>query len=793
MPFYEYDINQIIKDDFLEYAGHVMQERSVPDARDGLKDGARKILYIQYKDKNTHTKNFIKGAAAVGQAMKMGYLHGDASAYGTLVRMGKRYAYPYPFEELQGNVGNQVSPDNHAHMRYLELRQSELASYLFKGIDKNTIDEWYDNYANTMQLPRVLPSIGVYAIVEGLNGIAVGLSTSYPSTNLREVNDAIIRLMQNPDISDEEIYCAPDFPMGGTIINGKETKESMLSGSGKSVKIRAKIEYFPDKNMLVATEIPFSVYTDTIDAEIANLINENESCGISKYIDATNDEGARINIYLTKGANVKKVINLLYKSTSLESFYGINLIMLEDGRFPKTYTWKSALQTYINHIRQCKTREIQFDLDKACARKNIVDGLIRAYSIIDDVVATIRASSSPAEASIQLINKFQFNEEQAKAILAMKLSSLTRLDIVKLNNEQEELVKNIEWCQYLLNTPTALDEELIKVLREVAQKYGDKRRTKILNIIDSDIEESESIKEEDIGIMLFDNNIIRLVQKDDLQGGKRGRKGINIKPPKNANLINTLYTTNLGTVAAFTDAGRMYNFSLTDLDYGKDYSIYELITPQDNEKVLLLIDTTSFNSYHNLITVSKKGYIKKTAVKEYGSRMKKGVVAVKLDDGDSLISVFLSSNDDDKVFIASTSGNYNFYKLNEISCTGRATRGVKAIKLTSSESIQSATIVKNDLQYYGILTITTSGRGKITPVSDFNETTRAIKGAQVMNTKDDKLAVVYAVPETQEKIFISANNKAVLLNIKNIPIQNRNTSGVSIIDAKDSNTKIEIM
>lgn len=790
---YETDFQKQIENAFLTYGASVAQERAIPDVRDMLKIGLRQGLYAQFTNKLTHKDKMQKAQKSVAAAMAQSYVHGDVAMYDTFIRAARPWSYRYPIEDVQGSFGNPSSPDSHAAPRYVEMRAGQIADFFFDGLKKNAIGEqWYSNYDDTELIPSVFPSIGFWNIVNGCSGIAVAMATSVPQFNLREVNEALIKIIRNPDIDFNEIYCAPDFATGGTITNAAQVKESLRYGKGESVRLKAKLDYFPDQNMIQATELPYGVFTNTIIDQLAALTNENENYGIDRVVDHTK-KIADIRIYLSKGANPKKMIAKLYKDTSLENWYSVNMVLLDQGRFPRVFGWREACDAYINHIRTCKRNVIQFDLDKALARKNIVDGLIKAYSIIDDVVATIRASSSPAEASIQLINKFQFNEEQAKAILAMKLSSLTRLDIVKLNNEQEELVKNIEWCQYLLNTPTALDEELIKVLREVAQKYGDKRRTKILNIIDSDIEESESIKEEDIGIMLFDNNIIRLVQKDDLQGGKRGRKGINIKPPKNANLINTLYTTNLGTVAAFTDAGRMYNFSLTDLDYGKDYSIYELITPQDNEKVLLLIDTTSFNSYHNLITVSKKGYIKKTAVKEYGSRMKKGVVAVKLDDGDSLISVFLSSNDDDKVFIASTSGNYNFYKLSEISCTGRATRGVKAIKLTSSESIQSATIVKNDLQYYGILTITTSGRGKITPVSDFNETTRAIKGAQVMNTKDDKLAVVYAVPETQEKIFISANNKAVLLNIKNIPIQNRNTSGVSIIDAKDSNTKIEIM
>lgn len=681
MGIYENDINEIIKEDFLEYAGHVMQERSIPDARDGLKDGARKILYIQYKDKNTHNKNFIKGGAAVGQALKMGYLHGDASAYGTIVRLGKKFACPYVLEELQGNGGNQVSPDNHASMRYLELRQSELASYLFASIEKNTIDEWYDNYANTMQLPRVLPTIGFYPIVNGTSGIAVGLSTSIPPTNLKEVNTAIIKLIKNPKIDFDEIYCPPDFPMGGVITNGVEVKNSMREGYGKAIRSRAKIEYIPNKHMLVATEIPFSVYTDTIDNELAELINSEENPGIEKYIDATNDDGAKINIYLSKSANVNKIINLLYKKTSLESHYSINIIMLENGRFPKVFGWRECLLGYIAHIRQCKNREIQFDLDKALARKNIVDGLIKAYSIIDEVVALIRASSTPAEASAQLINKFDFNEEQAKAILAMKLSSLTKLDIVKLEEEAAELSRKIEWCHYLLNTPAALDEELIKTLKEVADKFGDERRTKIENSL-GDEEEPEEIKEEDV-IALNNGSTIKVVPKEATRG-KRAKAQLEI------------YTTNLSSLVCITDTGTMYTAPINKIKYNKEYQLTEVFE-NFSGKPLTLIDNNSFNAYKTLTCITKHGYIKRSSIQEYNIRAKKGAPVIKLEENDSLVTVVLSADDDDKVIIISNNNYYNYYSLKEINCTGRTTKGVKAIKLDKDGFVKEARCANDNI------------------------------------------------------------------------------------------------
>lgn len=796
MPYYDVDINETIQHDFLEYTGHVMQERSLPDARDALKDGARKILYSQFLDKNTYKDKYMKGQAVVGQVLKTAFTHGDASAYSTLVRMGKPFAMPYPLEELQGNMGNQVDPENHAAGRYLECKLSELGTMLFDGIKKDAIEEWYWNYSDTVELPRVLPCYGFYPIVNGALGISVGLSTSIPSTNLQEVNEAIIKLIRNPEVDFDEIYCAPDFPMGGTIINGEEVKESMKNGCGKSVKIRSKIEYNVDDNTLIATEIPFSVYTHTIDAELEEIINNDEKSGIKKFIDATNDDGAKIIIYLEKGSNYRKIIKRLYKETSLESYYGINLIMLDNGRFPRVFPWRDALNAYITHIRTCKRREIQFDLNKALARENVVEGLILAAANIDEVVSIIRASSNPAEASQKLIDRFSFNEEQTKAILAMKLSSLTKIDSIKLNNEQEELLKKIEELRYLLDTPSAIDEILISILKEVADKFGDERRTKVINLVekDNDEEEKEQIKEEDVAVMLFDNNTIRLVKTEDLNGSKRGKKGTNLKPPKGANLIKTIYSTNLGTLSAFTNLGRMYSFSLGEFEYGIDYSIYQVIDLKDNEKVLILIDTNSFSNYKNILFITKQGLIKKSATSEYGIRSKKGQSALKLKENDEIINVFLSSNENDRIMIASNRGYNVFFNHKDIAAIGRLSQGVKAIKLKENEYVAGATIVKENIEYIGILSITSSGNGKITSINDYNETSRAIKGNIVQKLGDEEeLSTIYAVAAEQEKIFISANNKAVALNVKEIPVQGRVTSGVRLIDIRGTNAKVEVM
>jgi len=788
------NMKQVVEENFERYAGNVILDRAICDVRDMLKPSARMLIYSQMSiTKNTHKKPFIKSARVVGDCLGHLYEHGDVSCYKAYMRMSKPFAMRVPLEECQGNNGTMISNGDEASMRYTELRLGEISSYLYNGLNQNAIgSQWRKNFDETENYPAVMPSIGYFNICNGTLGLGIAISSSIPQFNLTEVNSAIIKLIQNPNASDSDILIMPDFATGGILINPLEVKESLKNGTGSACKLRAKMDYYPDDNTIRITELPYGVYSGDVIKQLKAIVIENENYGISDINDNTG-KTAEIIITLNKGVNPTKMMKKLYKDTPLENHFTINMWVLKDGRFPKIMGLREIFENYITHIQNCERNILQYDLGKALARKNIVDGLIRACSIIDEVIAFIRASSNPTEALDGLINKFNFNEEQAKAILAMKLSSLTKLDIVKLTNEQVELTEKIEWCQYLLFDTTALNNELIKILHEVAQKFGDKRRTKILNIVENDNEEEQQVQEEEIGIMLFDNNMLRLVKKEDLQGGKRGRRGVNIKPPKNANLINTLYTTNLGVVAAFTNAGRMYNFSLADLDYGKDYSIYELIMLQDNEKVLLLIDTTSFNSYHNLVTISKKGYIKKTTTREYNVRAKKGTAVMKLDSDDQLIGVYLSTNDEDKIFITSSSGNYNFYKLNELSTTGRLTKGVKAIKLIAQEYIRAATLVKKDIEYRGLLTITTTGKGKITKIEDFNTTSRAVKGSQVMALKDENLATVFAVPISQEKIFITTNNKAVLLNVDSIPIQNRVTSGVRIIDGRGIESEIEIM
>ena len=667
------DFQKTTESAFLADAASVAQERAIPDVRDMLKIGLRQGLYAQFTNKLTHNDKFQKAQKSVAAAMTQSYVHGDVAMYDTFIRVSRPWTAHYPLEEVQGSYGNPSSPNSHAAARYVEMRAAELADYLFAGLKKNAINEWYWNYDDTEQIPSVFPSIGYWNIVNGCSGIAVAMATSVPQFNLKEVNNALIKIIQNENVSFDEIYCAPDFATGGTITNGLEVKESLKHGAGKSVRMRATLRYNPAENMIQATELPYSVFTNTVIDQLAELTQDDPDYGIDKVIDHTK-KTADIRIYLSKGVNPQKMIAKLYHDTSLEYWFSINMVLLDQGRFPKIFGWRQACNAYINHIRECKRNIVQFDLDKALARKNIVDGLIKTYSIIDEVVALIRASSTPAEASAQLINKFDFNEEQAKAILAMKLSSLTKLDIVKLEEEAAELSRKIEWCHYLLNTPAALDEELIKILKEVADKFGDERRTKIENSL-GDEEEPEEIKEEDI-IALNNGSTIKVVQKEATRG-KRAKAQLEI------------YTTNLSSLVCITDTGTMYTAPINKIKYNKEYQLTEVFE-NFSGKPLTLIDNNSFNAYKTLTCITKHGYIKRSSIQEYNIRARKGAPVIKLEENDSLVAVVLSADDDDKVIIISNNNYYNYYSLKEINCTGRITKGVKAIKLDKDGFVKEA-------------------------------------------------------------------------------------------------------
>lgn len=788
---YEVDFQKTVEDAFLLYGASVAQERSIPDVRDGLKEGLRQGLYAQFSNNLTYKDKFQKAQKSVAAAMAQSYTHGDAAIYDTLIRAAKPWVYRYPIIAVQGAYGDPCAPDNHSASRYVEMKSGPIADYMYEGLKKGAISEWYDNYDDTEKIPSVLPSIGFWNIVNGCDGIAVGLATSVPEFNLKEVNNALIKIIRNPKVSFDEIYCAPDFAQGGTILNGLEVKNSLLNGTGSAIKLRANLKYDIASNMIQATEMPYGVFTNTIISQLKTLTDKDENYGIEKVVDHTK-KNADIRIYLKAGINPRKMMAKLYKNTSLESSYSVNMIMLDHGRFPKIWGWREACDAYIAHMRECQTNIIKYELEGCKTRLNIVNGLLSASANINNIVNTIRASISAENAQSQLEILYKFNPEQAKAILAMKLSALSKMDSDKLKNEQTDLKAKIARYDYILSTPAALDEEVIKKLEEVSEKFGDDRRTKIIDCVEN--ADSSDTEDKPVGLILFDNNMMRAVAIDELQPGSRGRKGVNIKPPRGATIKSTIYTATSSAIAIFTDAGKMYSFSLMDMNIGTDYSIYEFIELQDShEKVVEIVDASTMEEQKWTIFITKNGLIKKTDTAEYSTRARKGFIALKLEGNDTLQNVFFSNSNEDKIMVVSNSGHYNYYNQSEILTTGRSAKGRCAMRLGANEYITDATLVKSGASYQGILSVSKNGNGKITALDDFPMTSIAVKGNIVMKLEEnDEVSAISAIPNDVDKLIL-VNGKVVTISLKMVPIQGRATKGASLINNRDKKEPLKII
>lgn len=660
---YKVNIQESLETAFLEYGASVAQERSIADIRDGLKIGLRQGLYSQFYNKLTSKYKFQKAQKSVAAAMSLCYVHGDASMYKSFIRAAKPWSFRYPLEEAQGSYGTQCGPDTESAARYVEMRSNELSDYFFAGLKKNAIDEWYDNYDDTEKIPAVLPSIGFWNIVNGCTGIAVGMATSCPQFNLKEVNAAIIKLMKNPNASFNELYCVPDFCCGGYILNPAETRASIEAGSGKSIRLRAKIEYNSKENCLIATELPYGVFVDTIIGQIAKAVEENEDYGIERIVDHTK-QFADIRIYLSKNVNPAIVEKKLYRDTSLESFFAVHMLMLDNGRFPRIFGWKDALQAYIDHIRECKRREIEYDFNKLKARNHILDGLLIAIADIDETIHIIKSSASSAAAKSALMRHYDIDEDQAKAILDIKLARLAHLEALELESERKQNQLEIDRLSDILSHQDKLDEILISILQEVADKFGDERRTKILTIAE---ETEEEIEEKEINV--------------NIAGDK-----LRINPKKVAG--QNISTTNLGTLVCISSAGQLYKISMRDVEEGKTYNVSQLTKATDT--IVGIYDLSNINLNKYWVFITKNGLIKKSPIKEYNYVGRQGTKMLKLKDDDVVIATYLLSGDKDMISVHTSDKFYAHYSGQEIPESGKAAMGVKAINLGANQIIIKA-------------------------------------------------------------------------------------------------------
>ena len=777
-------LKPIIEQSMIQYSGAVLQNRALVDVRDCLKPSARQIFYSMLLHKLTNKNPPKKTANAVGMAMADFYIHGDASAEGVIMRAAQNFAMRYPLIDVVGNAGTLLESGNWAAQRYTESRFSKITDLLFEDIDKDTITEWRDNYDNTKQYPAVLPSKGFYNIVNGTSGIGIGMASSIPQFNLKEVNEALIHLLWNPDCDFSEIYCAPDFATGAILLNENQIKDSLKNGTGFACKLRAVIEYDTTERCLIATQIPYGVYTNTICGELEKCMESEDNPGIDRFNDLTG-RTPLIKIYLSKNARPDKVIKYLYKNTSLQSHYGINMTMLENGRYPKVFGWKKALQAHLDHEVEVYKNGYNFDLTKIKDRLHIIDGLLIALASIEEVVQTIKSSSSTPAAQQKLIENFLLDEIQAKAILDMKLSRLAHLEVEKLEKEKAEKEAEKDRIEAILNNKELLYKEIEKGLRAIADKFGDARRTQILNV---ESEDSEPLEVKQLLINISNKGTLYATETSSLYTQKRGGVGTKFKLPEGEYVCTTTTGSTEDVVLFFTKLGNFYHIKASEIPLDEKVYVGTLLSIPDKEEICesVLIKRSDLNK--NLLIVTAFGKIKKSALSEYNTNRRGGARAINLGDGDEIVSVLIT--DADKVGFVTEKGHLMVCETKDITAIGRTAKGVIGIKLNDGDKVAAARIIMPSAKE--IITASKEGYIKRTAISEFSTTGRGTKGVKCQTLTDDDKIVDFIPYNDAKELFVVSGASQIKLKIADLSLSSRGAQGTRSIKLAGKNKVIGI-
>ena len=775
------NLKPIIEESMIQYSGAVLQNRALVDVRDGLKPSARQILYCMYENKYLSNKPPQPTTGPIGDAMKSYYIHGDASCLGIIMRAAQPFAMRYPLVNVKGNAGTLISSGNYAAARYTKSRLSPLGEYIFQGIEKETIQEWREGIDESKHYPAITPSKGFYGICNGSTGIGIGMASSIPQYNLCEMNKALEHLLLNPDCEFEDIYIAPDFATGAILLNEADVKNSMKKGNGFACKLRSVVEYDKKDNCFVVTEIPYGVYTNTICGELEDIINGEENPGVDRFNDLTG-KTPLIKIYLTKKANPDRVLKYLYKNTSLQSHYGINFTMLDNGRFPKVFTWKEMLQAHIDHEKEVYRRGFEFDLKKIEDRLHIIEGLLKVIEDIDNVVRIIKTSESVQVARQQLMASYGLDEAQVKAILDMKLSRLAHLEVEKLKSEKTKLENERNFIYNIIRNEELFNNELIKGWREVAKKFGDARRTQILNISKEDEEPTET---KELLINLSNQNNIYVTTVSTLYTQRRGGVGNKFKMSKGEYVISTASGTNLDTVLLFSNKGNCYNLSPSTLQFETVLPIESLVELGPNEQIKNLVFLNKSRQKNYIIFLTKNGILKKSQLSEYNIKRKIGVKALNLDTNDEIVSVLFLN--EERIGMMTTRGQFVMCETKDIRAIGRVARGVKGITLNKDDYLVCAQVIPADTKEF--LTISEKGYIKRTSIKDFSVTGRGTKGSKIhkLNDDDDCLVGFGALVNETETVIVSSHAQ-IKINLNEVNLLTKGAQGTKSI--KLSNAKV---
>ena len=588
-------------------------------------------------------------------------------------------------------------------------------------------------------------------------------------------------MLKNPNCDFDEIYCAPDFATGAILLNADEVKESIKNGVGKACKLRSVIEYDESENCLIVKEIPYSVYTSTIRSELDRILNEGLCPGIERYNDLTGST-PNIKIYLTKKANISKVLQILYKETSLQHHFSINMTMLDNGRFPKVFGWRDLLQAHIDHEKLIYRRGYEYDLSKAEARLHIVEGILIALAHIEEVIEVIKKSSSTADANKNLQTSFLLDEIQAKAILDIKLSRLAHMEVEKFENEAEELKAKIDGLRYILDNEEEFNKQIIKGWQDVADKFGDERRTQIMNLA-IDQETDEPVEKKQMVVHLTNLNTLYAYEDTTLITARRGR-GMKVKLGNNEQIIQTVKDSNLSNLLLFSSLGKVYNLPLSNLALDCRTPISTILELAPDEVITYIVSDADKNQGEQVLFVTQKGTVKKTLLKEYNTKRTKGITAIKLTEGDFIKRVMIV-NDNDNLAISTKNGYVVIFPLSDINIQGRATIGVRGITLRPNDKVCDACVIRKDAKE--LISVTETGQVKKTDLDEFSVTSRAAKGMIIHKlTDDDKLAGFAAVSSNSKTVSIASTGAIIKISLNEIPTTSRNTNGVKSINLKEN-------
>lgn len=779
---------------YLDYAMSVIVARALPDVRDGMKPVQRRILYAMHRMGLRHNTPYRKSAGIVGEVLKEFHPHGDASVYDALARMAQDFSLRYPLVDGQGNWGS-VDGDPPAAMRYTEAKLSEIAGELLTDIDKETV-QFIPNYDDKTQEPSVLPSRIPNMLLNGASGIAVGMATNIPPHNLGELADAIMHLIDNPEAAVEDLMKylpGPDFPTGGIITGVEGIRDAYATGKGRVV-VRAKAyieESRAGRYSIIVTELPFQVNKASLHEKIAELISDDKLPGASLVRDESDRNGMRLVVELKRDAQPKKMLNLLFKYTAMQSTFGVNMVALVNGNEPRVLPLKKSLQYFIDWRHEVITRRTRFELKKAQERAHILEGLKIALDNLDAVIATIRASRTTDSAKNNLRTEFKLSDVQAQAILDMRLARLAALERKKIEDEYNAILKEIKYLEDLLAHPAKMYALIKTDLTELKEKYGDARRTRIVEAAVGEFSDEDLIPDLQVLVTITDRGYVKRLPHDTYKRQNRGGRGIVGMVTREMDAVQHMITCNtLDSLLFLTNKGKVYQLKAHEIPdasrQAKGLPLVNLVSLEPNEMVTGLISIRDFNNDGSyLVLATKQGKIKKTALSEYAAVRSTGIIALNLEPGDELSASRLSHGNGD-ILVATLKAQAIRFSEKEVRPMGRATAGVAAIRLAPGDEVVGMDVIHPDSNS-SLLIVTSKGMGKRTRVKEFPRQGRAGGGVRAITVipKGGPIRVARVVNPDDDLVVISNNGQVIRMFADNIPFKGRPAQGVTVMNMRE--------